>query len=64
MERLAAIFLLFAASGDATNWPKVAAWTTITVNVIDIKTEVSKSVRIYKKTKHVTVKIAKKIAGK
>jgi hypothetical protein len=64
--RLAAIFLAFCLSASAfkVDVTKLAAGTTILVNVLEIKSTVQKARTAAKAVKKTTVKVAKKVAGK
>ena len=48
----------------AITWTTAAAVSTIAVNVLDIKTTVSKAVKAAKAVKKGTIKAARKVAGK
>ena len=58
-----ALLLTMAASAKVTV-ATVASVTTIAINVLEIKTTIRKARAAAAATKKVTVKVAKKIAGK
>ena len=65
MKLLAAVLLLSVAAPASTpNWAKVAAASTIVVNVLDIKTTIGKSVKAWRAARRVAGKAARKVAGK
>jgi hypothetical protein len=56
-------FLAIPAPAKIT-WTTAAAVSTIAVNVLDIKTTVSKAVKAAKAVKKGTVKVVRKVKGK
>ena len=63
-RRIVVAVLLCAQCGCTFNWTKAAAITTIAVNVLEIKTTVSKTVKAARAVKKTTVNVVKKVAGK
>ena len=61
---VAVVALLCAPCAFAVNWTKVAAITTIAVNVLEIKATVTKAVKAARAVKTTTVKVVKKVGGK
>jgi hypothetical protein len=65
MRRSVAISLLLATAATAkVNITTVAAGTTILINVLEIKTTISKARAAAKATKKAAVKVVKKVSGK
>ena len=63
-RRIGLILLLTMTASAKISVANVAAVTTIAINVLEIKTTIRKARSAAATTKKVTVKVAKKIAGK
>ena len=64
---LAAVILFLVVvpvSAAKITWTTAAAVTTISINLLDIKDSVKKTVKAWRATKKTTVKVIKKIGGK
>ena len=56
--------LLCAPCAYAVSWTKVAAITTIAVNLLEIKATTVKAIKAARAVEHTTVTVVKKVAGK